>query len=509
MRILRLPICLLLAASVLAGPAQATINGDYGFTQTVPFSAGLDPSRGLANVTLISGQMHFTDSAADGVFGFINTTGFELTGLTRVCWAGSATGCTTSPAGAIRITADTGSNLGFRLPRPAAVDLSTRQSVMFFVDLNRDITAGPVTLHLGPSIAAINLGSRIAIGPVLAIPATSELDFNPNDFAAVALLGGGLHVLGGDTVAPLLAGTSDVVKIQGDAPVVAPFQAGALIAPFAGAGARVQFAPGDARDVERQLNVAYLGDQVSRLQSAVQRSSVKAPDLKDLANLEQILGAPALSHMMNGATFSIPASNNAKQVIQGLTLTRFDSITAQRSGGAISMSGNGPLRVQGGHVSGAQGLLFFLPWWSWLFWIAAIGLWITRLVLRPAKHSERWDRLRWVGWIAAPVVSLVMFWFWDMEVQRIWGFSLLSGGASGAGLLFLVAVETGVGLIVYLAVVAPLVSISKSIFRFTGQGKFMGLPRPIGLLLGFVLGATLMLAYVDLALSVASNFVPG
>src|SRR5205085_10597168 len=115
------------------------------------------------------------------------------------------------------------------------------------------------------------------------------------------------------------------------------------------------------------------------------------------------------------------------------------------SANALAWSGTATLDVHGGHVAGAKKLygfaLFKLPWWSWILWILGIGLWVTRLALKPEKHHPTWDRFRWIGWIVSPLAYLLVLFLWDIEVKAVLGLSLLTGHASGQMLLIVGAFE--------------------------------------------------------------------
>jgi hypothetical protein len=174
-------------------------------------------------------------------------------------------------------------------------------------------------------------------------------------------------------------------------------------------------------------------------------------------------------------------------------------------GASVTASGQGPLRIQDGRVQNAPALigfaLFQLPWWSYLLWVLAIGAFVTRIVLgeKAPKKNERWDRLRWIGWVVGPIAFLLFFLLWDNEVRTVWGVSLLSN-VSGAGFVAILLLEIMPMSLVFFAVVTPLRILIKSGLRLGKQGTFMGLAGPTATLLGFLLGATLMLSYVDLAL---------
>jgi hypothetical protein len=176
---------------------------------------------------------------------------------------------------------------------------------------------------------------------------------------------------------------------------------------------------------------------------------------------------------------------------------------------SVALAGQGPLQVQGGAVVDAPALVGFavfqMPWWSYLLWIAAIGLFIARLVMKPVKEDPVLDRYRWVGLVCSIVLLLLFLWLWDSEVNAVLGISLLHGGASADAILVLGALELVPMFAVMFAVIAPIRMILRNGVLLAGKGRFMGLPGAFAYPFGYILGAPLLLAYLNVALKAAAG----
>jgi hypothetical protein len=258
----------------------------------------------------------------------------------------------------------------------------------------------------------------------------------------------------------------------------------------------------DAADVGLDLQrIAGLGNNLN--QASKVGGSADAPSLS-LGPLE-----PLLSHLLNGAVLTLPTKTSAGNPVRQLGFVRFDTLDASSDGSAVALAGSGPLQVQDGQVVDAKPLvgfaIFQMPWWSYLLWIAAIGLFVARLVTKPPKDHPVFDRYRWVGLVCSVLLFLLFFWLWDLEVRAVWGISLLTGNASGESFMVLAALELAPMFAVLFAVVAPIRMILKNGVLLARGGRFMGLPGAFAYPLGFIFGAPLLLAYLNVGLKAVAG----
>ncbi|MCA1818582.1 MAG: hypothetical protein LC620_00770 [Halobacteriales archaeon] len=495
---MRTPTACLVLAALLAAPAQAFPIGAQDYAANVHFAGGVE---GLAKGTFLSGQMEAGVARASGPFVLFNVTGFAVTGITRACWAGARPDCM---AGNVRLELSDGGAVGLDFPGPAYANLTSRHSLAFFVDVGKTLDFTGVRVDVGRDLAAVHVGGEMAFTRLPDMPATaSPPDMTANAAGLVLLDARATVRLTAGAATQTLAGDSLVLTFQG-APAIAPFAVGASVVPFP-SGAEARFAPADTDAARQGIDLQRVSSLSSQLTGALGgEPSDPQPQEPDAigTQLQPLLGAilgGALLMPPQGATSVGSSLGNLTGLLHGTTFLRFEDLSARSlDNGTVDLAGSGPLEIQGGHVVGAPSLAGVMPWWCWLLWVAALGMWIARLVLKPAKDNERWDQYKWVGWVVGPIVTILVFWLWDTQVHAVWGLSLLRGGSGGAGLAFLALTEVVIGLLVYFAVVTPLSSLLKSGFRFAGLGRFMRLNRPIAMLLGFLMGATLLLSYVDL-----------
>lgn len=486
----------LVAALVAVDSAQAFPIGRQDYQATIPFGQGLAGSTG----TILSGEVQAEFPAIPGPFVLLQTEGLAIDGIDKVCWSGARPDCA-GPG--VRLDVLDGAAIGLKFPTPVQVSLSSAHSLAFFLDLGDDLEFEGFSDPLLPSLAAVHVEGRMRLdAPHMPVTATHALA--EHNAAGLLLLDdrSRIQVLEGSRVIHTLSGSTASLTFQGT-PRVAPFGAGSTILPFT-AGAKATLVPATPAAAQEGMDLARLDNLSSELSSSLGGNPKGGTMGDDLKSLQPLLGA-----VLAGALLALPDLQamqaegappaDLASVVGQMTLLRFDSLTASASpDDTVELTGSGPLRIQAGRVVGAPSLLGLMPWWCWLLWTAAVGMWIARLAMKPPKENERWDRLRWVGWVAGPLVGAVVFWVWDAQVHSVFGLSLLRGGAGGAGTALSMLTVVLIGIIVYLAAALPLSSLLKSGARFAGQGNFMGLHRPVGLVLGLLLGATLLLSYVDL-----------
>lgn len=495
---IRLAACLAVAlAAALVPTAEAVFPiPTQEYRQTRAFVDITAPSR--ENLTILSGSLMAAAAPAVGPFAYFNATGFALAGLTKVCWLGTLPECVTGQA--LRLEGSPGASLAVQFPRPVQTGATSSHSLGTFIDPNQELDFNGYRVRLRDSLAAVHVGGQATLAGLPTMPETAIHDLSQDNAAGLLLLDARSAVtIHGGPVPRTLRGENLAFTFQGT-PKVAPFAVEATLLPFASSSTS-HWVQSPTADAERGTDLVRFSRLVSDVQSGFggggQDPSFPGPDV----GLQQVLGAILSGALLSASDLDSPeVLGNFTGLLKGVTLLRFESLDATAQAGKVELAGQGPLYLQKGRVVGAPGLAGVLPWWAWLLWVAAIGLWIARLVLKPAKENERWDRLRWVGWAAGAVVGLIVFWLWDGVVHQVWGLSLLRGGGGSAGTIFLVVVEVLIGLAIYVAVVMPMSSLLKSGARFAGQGRFMGLHRPVAMLLGYVLGAVLLLSYIDLIL---------
>lgn len=164
-------------------------------------------------------------------------------------------------------------------------------------------------------------------------------------------------------------------------------------------------------------------------------------------------------------------------------------------------------------MRGAQELhgfwLIQLPWWGWLLWAVAIGVFVTRLAVKPVQEDDRWEQYRWVGWLAGFALFVLVFVLWDLEMRSVWGTSVFTTNTTGTAFFITLALQLGTMALVLGAVAWPISIIVKNSLLLGRQGTFMGLGKPTSMLLAYLLGATLFLAYLELILQRVVENLPG
>lgn len=489
----------------LPAPAAAALNGNHDFATPLAYQS--IESLQTGNVSLLSGALDVTFAPTSEPLVFARMASGTMTGLTKVCWPAPLPDCRQSSTGALSISWTSGSSLAFKFPSPAPAAATAKHAVVLFVDPDASGSFGGFDVHFGPSLAAITVDSVISMGPIPMMPDTPIQSLNANNAAGLSsLTPGTTFTVSGAGNPERFAGAQQTVTFQGR-PSVAPFGAQVLLLPFEGGS--LGMGPAETDAAHEGLDRENLERGVRAMGDAwgVDTSAIPFNEISD--KLGALGGVQ--DKLLNGALVRIPPpqEESMSAITQSLTLIRFDGLHATGSATQAATSGSGPLIVEKGRVQNAQSLVgiayFQLPWWSYVLWLLAIGGIVTRMVMQAPKESERWDKLRWIGWIAGPLAAILFFWLWDNEVHRVFGTSLLSGGASGTGLGVIALLQFLPLGIIFFAVVTPLRIILQSAFRVLKQGSFMGLATPSAILLGFLLGATLMLSYFDLVLRSVSG----
>ncbi|MES2154110.1 MAG: hypothetical protein V4510_03155 [bacterium] len=489
---MRLLAGLVLGCLLLLPPAQAALNGDHGFAYDIPYMADFS---GGGNLTLLSGSLDATLAPAVAPMMFFNAGASVLSGLTKVCWTVPALECFEDAAGNIAISWQAGASPGIYFPDAVGGALHASHALILFANLD-DMRFAGATFPLGPLMAASTVGGTFTVGAIPAIPNTPSQDLASDNAGGFVNLQAGVFTVSKPGQVQTFRAAHDAVTFQGN-PVLAPISADVMVMPFA--AGTIHMGTADAASAAQGLDLSRIQSMQSQVMEAIGQpgKSTDKPGLGALADIQ--------SKILNGAVLTVPSQEGSTPSIKDVTLIRFDSLDATARTGTIATTGQSPLHIQAGRVQNAPGLVGFgflqLPWWSYLLWALAIGALVTRFVLgdKAPKKNERWDRLKWIGWIVGPLAFLLFFFLWDNEVRAVWGVSLLSG-PSGAGLLVVTLLELLPMGIVFFGVVTPLRILIRNGLRIGKQGSFMGLAGPTATLLGFLFGATLMLSYVDMVL---------
>lgn len=481
-----------LALTAVAPQAQAALNKPRHFEESFPFSAGLDNTA----MTVVSGEVAATTQGT-GSYGFFDTQGATISGLTRVCYSATCT-----LPGSYSLVVANGGSFALCFPAASAGRAHAGHGLSLFVDFAQDDDLNSFGVDKSLVIPAVDGSYKFTTIPPV----------NSNDQALSAPCSryGGVTALDDKTTITVRGGASPVtltgknarVSFTGQASVT-DVAAGFYILPF-NAGSQAAFDRSSQGDAKEGLDLGRVQDLISKLDSAHANSNVqRQPSETGGGNTQELLAG-----LLNGALLRMPDAPEANKSISldGSRFIRFSGLEVRStSAGGLSWEGKAYLDIDDGKVAGAKPIvgfwLFQLPWWSYVLWAAAITLAIVRLVLRPAKDNPRWDGLRWVGWVATPVAWIIVFFLWDLEVRNVLGVSLLHGTSGQFRLIVGLLQVALLSLCVGFAAAAPLRVIGRNSFLLARQGTFMGLAGSIAAVLGFLLGAPYLRSYLGLILA--------
>ncbi len=500
-------VAALLLLLLLAPTAQAFLVGTQPYAATQDYAPGLRAD--AASFTFLSGAVQATLPGVAGAFGFFNVQPTTLHGVEQVCFMdGTNPPCRTSPSGAFTLSISPGGAFAVDFPGPADATLAARHALGLFVDFqgDRDLKA----LNLQKTLVASTIGGTTTFTALPGIAMTSAQtavqDANTGAVTGrwVGLNGATQTIVTDGAFTRTIAG-SVALLFQGSHLSLDPVRAPTLVAPFE-AASRATWTPATAADAVEGLDLGKLSAVIDDINGASSKGG--ASDGINVGGLDSL--KPILARVLNGAIMRVPTqAAGPGDVVKGLQLTRLERLTVASDGSRLRLAGDAALVITGGRVQGAEPLYGFsfleLPWWSYLLWVLAIGAFITRLVLgeKAPKANERWDRLRWIGWVAGPLAFLLLFWVWDLTVQDVWGTSVLDGlthGFAPESFLVLLAIDVAPFLLMLFAVASPLRLLIRSGLRIGRQGSFMRLSSAAAYLLSIFLGMLLLLSYNDYAL---------
>lgn len=489
----------LLALLVALPGAQAALNGSKPYRASHPYLNGLSGPE----FTMASGELETVLPGAQGSFGFFAVRGADLDGLTKVCWTSTVRRCAT---GTLSLHVGAGGSFGLRIPGGADAKVTADHALALFSDLG---TTGDLNgLGLGKSLLAPAVGGKALLSAMGDIPASSVSELS-SDGGALAPLGLGttVEVRDGDRLLGTVHDKSDPLTFAGR-PSMSPVEADLLVVPFQGAAAVARFKAAGQDAAREGLDLARINGLLRLLYDADSSGSTEGGQV-DESGFGPFQDAAAA--LFAGAVVRIPTDGDSSRFTSTFAYARTPSLEVRATTqGGLAWSGKATLELRDGHIVGGTPLygwaFLSLPWWGWALWILGITAFVMRLVMKPAKKSERWDRHKWIGWIAGPVMAIIVFVLWDAEVRHVLGLSLLSGDVSLSGeaaQVFLLVLVLQLTTLAYLSfsAIAPLRLLLKNGSRLLGQGTFMGLLGAVAGLLGYLIGFGTLRSSLDMVLS--------
>lgn len=484
----------LLAALLLVPATHAGLNQPADYQAAHGYMAGF----GGAVLTMASGRMEAVVPSTEGSFGFVDTEGATLSGLTRACWDDLAL-ARRCANGALSLRVLAGGSFGLNVPGGADAEVQADHALAMFSDLARQADLNG--LGLGKSLVAPTVGGEAVLSGIAGI-ATDRVNEASRDGGALVGLDAAttVEVRDGTRVLATVRGKGDPLTFAGT-PALSPLRAGLVVVPFDGGGSVARFRQADPDAAAEGLDAARINALMRRLHQANQGSPTRARELPEDAFAAYGGLAEAL---FAGAVLSVPTDGSGSGADLEFARTPRLQVSSIPNGG-LAWDGVATLQIRDGHVVGGPQLhgwgFLALPWWGWLLWVAAVAAWVVRLVRRPPRENERWDRRRWVGWVAGPLAFLALFLLWDLEMRSVVGASLLSGAASGQLLLLVGLVQLATFAYVAGAVVLPSRMLLRNGSLLLGQGTFMGLAGAAACVLGYLFGAWLLRPALDLVVA--------
>lgn len=496
------PALLVLLAALLALPsAQAALNGPRPY-EADPEDFGYMPGLSGPSFTMASGRMEAVIPSGDGTWGLFATGGATLSGLTRVCWTETLRVCRDSAEGRLSIHVLPGGSFGIDFPTGPDATFEAGHALAMFADLT---TTGDLnSLDLGLSLLAPAIEGEVRFTSIPEIPASLLADPTSSNAGVLAATETRtvIEVRDGDTRVASVTGKVDPLAFAGR-PAMTPITTELAVVPFRGAGSVARFQTADRDDAAIGLDLARINRLMARLYSANQGSATDADEISEgsFGPFQDVAAA-----VFGGAVLSLPGQTDARTAVQQLAFARTPRLEVRGTAAdGLSWTGQATIDVHDGRVEGAQKLYGFgfvaLPWWGWLLWVAALTVWIVRLVSKPDKTHPTWDRFKWVGWVAAIVVAILVFVLWDLEMKAVLGVSLLSSGLSGQILLLVGALQLGTLGLLAVAATTPLRILLRNGSLLLHQGTFMGLAGAVAGIVGFLIGFGLLRSGLDLILS--------
>ncbi len=496
-RILPLMVMGLLALPV----AHAALNPVLPYEDEGEYITSFDE---LSNV--LSGQPEMDVVGAHNGTVLLGADEFSISGLTRLYWGKDGGGSDFAAGTNLRIEVAQNSSIALRHPGEYNYDYGADYALSFFADASALFGASkPENLGFGPSLVSFPVAGEanfdLGILPATPFAGSSFNDFVDESALLLTFTPGSMLTLFSDdgNVRTVLSGEGRWVGFQGT-PQVDPVQAQVMALPTPD-GTTTDFQPAADEAAAEGLSAENLATVLATL------SASEGSDLSAVEGLQDV--TEGLSAVLNGAYLGIDATNGtggAAALLQSATVVRFNSLSATRDGDQLHLEGRSPLQIQNGAVVGANPLVGIFPWWSLLLWAVALGLFVLRVVVRPSAKHPVWDKFSWVGLVGGVAAALIVFWLWDAETKALWGTSMFSSGSSGVSLGIIALVQLLPLALAGLAIGLPTRMIVKSGTRFAGQGNFMRVGAIVAPFMVLLLGAGLMLDYLDLLIGAIARF---
>lgn len=488
--VLAVALVALLLLVAAAPQAQAAINRPRGFHEAFPYMAGLDQGE----MIVVSGEVEASVTSGVGSYGFFDSQGLTVSGLTQACYA--PVGC----RAATSLVVPAGGSAALCFPTPSSGEFEAGHVLGLFVDLTQDddLNSFPVDKSLiAPAVdgkfhfTSIN---RITSPLPTTSPCTSQGGLAALDDTTQVI------VRNGESTVTTLTGKNARVGFTGQ-PSVSDVVADFYIVPFNG-GAEASFDRASESDARQGLDLASVQDLIRKLDQAHANSNVERGESDSGGNNTQAL----LAGILNGALLRLPdtPSDGESLSLDGSHFVRFSSLDVQGTSGALDWDGKAYIEVKDGKVKDAPNLvgfwLFQLPWWSYVLWAAALTLAIVRFILKPDKNHPRWDNFRWIGWVATFVAWALVFILWDFEMHGAFGASLFRD-SSGQFKLILGLLQVLLLAVASFAAAAPLRVIFRNSSMLAHQGTFMGLAGGASAILGFLFTAPYLRSFLGVILA--------
>lgn len=475
-------VLLVLLVLPLAG---AQINGPRDYEAAYAFS---DPDQD-AYINVISGEPEVHVDGSGGPFVFFDTAEWSVESLHKVCYLRTVPPLKSCVEGDVSIVMSAGGDAAIEFGLPSEGTYTADHALAMFLTQRGDDVNG---LQLDQSVLLPSINGQMTFTSIPDVAA----------FLAPGAPSGFLVPASDDSEVLILKDGVPVQTIEGKnrlemygSPSIAPFTVTNAILPFK-EGSDASFVPAEPTAAAEGLDPNKIAQLLSDLAAASEneREGDSAPDNPVQESLSEVLDA---------AMLRLPNPQAQNTSADGFSMVLFETLQVRNTGAPqLAYAGDAALQYEDGEIVGAQELYgvwyIQLPWWGWALWVVAIGLFIARLASKPDKHHEKWDQYKWVGWVAGAVTLLLVLFLCDLEMRSVWGTSVLTSDTSGTAFWVTFAAQFLITGLVLGVVAWPVNIIVKNGLLLARQGTFMGLGKPIGLLLAYLLGATLFLAYLEL-----------
>lgn len=491
----RAGLCLLLLP-LLATPAQGALNQPDGFEVAFPF--GTD----FHDWTVGLGRLEAEARDDTGVVLF-DPQAVDIQGLGQVCWNlgdeadGDPECADDASPGTYRVEVAFGSSVALDFPQEFEYGLAADHAISLFLDLD---ALSDSEVQMGHGMLASTVGGELALQRIGAIAPRDTSD--PRSVDEEREHWGGIVTLDEDARVRVMEGSRVLQDLSGQERVVA-FTGEPRVAPVSVQGAIVPFPVGSAAHFSQAPDIAAQeGLEPLRLQGVLDTLAQWSGTAIDGNPLEELGSQSALfAEILNAGLLRTPPPDQ-EDFLQELVLVRAESMSATATASGVGFSGDAHMHVQDGKMQNVQALhgvpFFGLPWWSWLLMALALGAFVARVVVKPEpKRHETWDKKYWwVGLAAGVVMLLLVFFLWDLEMRAVWGASMLDTETSGGTYWVTAGLQLATFFFMLFAVAWPVKVLVQTGLQFGRQGRFMGLSYTAALLVGLLLGAALIPAFL-------------